>query len=573
MPSMSISHYHSAFKVGPLPIVLPLLRRLKLRDKVDAWVPVTDGSEVTHGQVMEALVLNAVISPGEMYTVEKWAQGLSASDTLGIEPEHLNDSCVSRTLDAVFPVLGQIQEAVLPSTVEGFQMDPLWVTWGMTEFVLQSEGCHEDAGPAFLFAGLATPGADDARPGQQCLPVRYVSAIDGGVPLWHRVLRNDAVEAAGMAEAMESLSKAAGPQGVTFLGGSELSDPDNLAEAMAAGICFVAREGREAFSERDYFEHRDRQGLKARGLSSLARCDDEGGAVEGVEPAGAPEEPGSGGSRSSGVCFGFETEVMKELNGMREPLRRLYVVSAAERRAARKKRKRQLQRLREGIQGVRANLGKRDYVTPDQIRRHAERLVAKTDLEGVIRCEISSEGQSDDERETVTNLELFFDGEAYRRKRQADGVFSLLTNLPAEFSGQWIARRFLGHVSAGNRFGAPKGPLGLRSVFLEDERRQVVLAFVMFMSAMAYRLLEHAVRTSLKASGSTIPRLYTGRPTQKPTARMMLEAFEFFTVFKDVDGSDIHYSTQPFNQLQTLIFEHLGVEDPWMFLQYDETLE
>jgi hypothetical protein len=52
--------------LGALPVVAGFCSRLKIRDLIDEACPVHDLAELTHGQVIEALVANRLTSPAPL---------------------------------------------------------------------------------------------------------------------------------------------------------------------------------------------------------------------------------------------------------------------------------------------------------------------------------------------------------------------------------------------------------------------------------------------------------------------------------------------------------------------------
>jgi hypothetical protein len=76
---------------------------LRVRDVIDGLCPVDDRSELTHGQVVEALVANRLTSPEPLVRVRDWPVGYAAEDVSGLRAEQLNDERVGRALDAIAP--------------------------------------------------------------------------------------------------------------------------------------------------------------------------------------------------------------------------------------------------------------------------------------------------------------------------------------------------------------------------------------------------------------------------------------------------------------------------------------
>ena len=56
---------------------------------------------ISHGQVVEALIANRLVSPRPLSRIVEWAEAQGDGVTFGIEPDQLNDSRLGRTLDAL----------------------------------------------------------------------------------------------------------------------------------------------------------------------------------------------------------------------------------------------------------------------------------------------------------------------------------------------------------------------------------------------------------------------------------------------------------------------------------------
>jgi transposase len=75
-------------------------------------------------------------------------------------------------------------------------------------------------------------------------------------------------------------------------------------------------------------------------------------------------------------------------------------------------------------------------------------------------------------------------------------------------------------------FAFLKDPLLLASsVFVKKPERIVVLALVMVLCLLVYRLAEHRLREQLAATGQTIPS-QLNKPTARPTMRWVFQVFD-----------------------------------------------
>ena len=97
--------------LGALPVVAGFCSRLKIRDIVDEACPVRDLAELTHGQVIEALVANRLTGPSPLVHVQSWARDWAVGEALGVEPELLNDDRIARAAEteAVAQAVADVQ--------------------------------------------------------------------------------------------------------------------------------------------------------------------------------------------------------------------------------------------------------------------------------------------------------------------------------------------------------------------------------------------------------------------------------------------------------------------------------
>jgi hypothetical protein len=118
--------------LGALPVVAGFCSRLKIRSIVDDACPVRDLAELTHGQVIEALVANQLTSPSPLVHVQSWARAWAVGEALGVEACLLNDDRIGRALDAIAPHLDRIAGPVGVAAIEAFGIDVTRMHWDMT---------------------------------------------------------------------------------------------------------------------------------------------------------------------------------------------------------------------------------------------------------------------------------------------------------------------------------------------------------------------------------------------------------------------------------------------------------
>jgi hypothetical protein len=80
--------------LGALPVVAAYLARLGLVDTVDRLCPMREEvAQVSHGQVIAALVANRLTSPTPLLRVAEWARTWSVEEMFGIPSDAFRGAC------------------------------------------------------------------------------------------------------------------------------------------------------------------------------------------------------------------------------------------------------------------------------------------------------------------------------------------------------------------------------------------------------------------------------------------------------------------------------------------------
>lgn len=163
---------------GPAALWLGLLRRMRLRPTIDALCPTE--SPLSHGAIVEVLVLNRLLSPKPLVHVGRWVADTGLDVLLGIDPALLNDDRIGRTLDALAEVIPDAQATVSTHVVRAFDVLVEDVQYDTTATYL--EGDYDDS-------ELAARGhSKDHRPGHKQVKLALATSMDGQIPLSHLAL-------------------------------------------------------------------------------------------------------------------------------------------------------------------------------------------------------------------------------------------------------------------------------------------------------------------------------------------------------------------------------------------------
>lgn len=163
----------SATECGRQVLWLGMLRKMGLRQTIDRLLPTE--SAVSHGAIVEALVLNRLTAPQPLYQIEEWAREVDLGGLTGIDPVRLNDDRVGRTLDALVTKERDAQAAVSMHVIKTFNLDTSDAHYDTT--TAWFEGDHEGS-------ALAARGhSKDGNRSRKQVVIGTVATADGEIPL------------------------------------------------------------------------------------------------------------------------------------------------------------------------------------------------------------------------------------------------------------------------------------------------------------------------------------------------------------------------------------------------------
>jgi len=102
---------------GPLALVVPMLQRLGVADRIDAHLPPDPQLRHSHGRVLSLLLAARLCQPTALVNISTWAEHSGADLLWNIPAEDLNDDRLGRALDAFFEQRHAIQAVVAAETL------------------------------------------------------------------------------------------------------------------------------------------------------------------------------------------------------------------------------------------------------------------------------------------------------------------------------------------------------------------------------------------------------------------------------------------------------------------------
>jgi transposase len=518
--------------LGALPVVAGFCSRLKIREIVDEACPVRDVAELTHGQVIEALVANRLTSPAPLVHVRSWARDWAVGEALGVEADLLNDDRIGRALDAIAPYLDRIAGSVGVAAIEAFGVDVSRLHWDMTS--ISMHGDYEQAEEGFAAPRFGHP--KDRRPDLKQVQAGIAVSGDGGVPVFHRAFDGGAGEVGQVIGVLKALQQMATARRMLIVGDSKLISYANLAAMDADGVTFVAP------ASKTYVPAAELAGLsveRAMKVDYVAQRDQ-----------GRPAD-------RRGTWHVVEDTMSLAGPRKRDPvlgLRRVFVHSSARAQAAATARAKKLDRARDDLERLERGLGTRHYPTIDKVE--ARLAVIRRDRRVGAYLRTATGTGPGTGKPTLT---WSFDQAAIDAEAATDGWYALLTNLdPGQADAAQILILYKGQEAVERRYSAFKGPLAVAALFLKNNRRIAALVTVICLALLIFCLIERQVRQALAEQGKTkLEGLYAGRPAI-PTGRLILQTLATMKIIP-TRGQDPPIIPQP-TPIQLRILDLLRID-------------
>ncbi|WP_406067849.1 IS1634 family transposase [Micromonospora sp. NBC_01638] len=517
--------------LGSLPVVAAFAARLRIRDVIDGLCPVDDRSELTHGQVIEALVANRLTSPEPLVRVQDWAGGYAVEEVFGVRPQQLNDDRVGRALDAIASQVDSIVGSVGAQAIEVFGIDVSRIHWDMTSFSVYGE--YEHAEQEYAVPKFGHP--KDRRPDLKQVQAGLAVAADGGVPVFHRAYDGGAGEVAQVIPMMKALQEIATTRRLLIVGDTKLVSYNNLAAMHADKVTFVAP------ASKVYVSAETLAGLD---LDLATPVDYVAARDQGKDPA------------TLGTWHVYEDTMTLAGPRKKDPvltLRRVFVHSSARAQAATVARAKKLDRATDDLARLTRGLGSRHYPDTAAVETRLA-VIAKT--RRVVAYLRTTTGTDPDTGKPT--LSWHFDQEAIDAEAAGDGWYALLTNLEADQAdAAQVLLHYKGQEAVERRYSAFKGTLAVAAIYLKTNRRITAMITVVCLALLIFSLIERQVRAALRAQGrTTVAGLYARRPAV-PTTRLIFQALASMRLIPATSGNP-HTIPQP-TPLQLEILDLLDV--------------
>ena len=522
-------------QLGSLWVLNHFMKRLRIAEIIDGLCPTAPQAELTHGQVIAAMVANRLTSPQPLVHVHRWAQEWAVPEVFGITAGLLNDDRLGRALDAIVPYIDDLKGFIAWSGMDAFGVEAALFHWDFTSlsFFGAYDEDQSEAGPQVTYGHSKA-----RRPDLKQLMVGLAASSDCGIPFNPTVLDGAAAEVSQVAAAMKQLQLDARRDEIIVVGDTKLISAPNIVAAAEAGVCFCAPGPASAKLAQAF------RVIPAEDFKPLAYTSER----ESQKPEGERT-----------VYLGCERPwVVTDAKSKKSvTVRALFVISSEERDACRKNRARQMEKAEAALRKIAANLGGRFYTTPEEVRLKAEKALRECRVADLYQ--VSTGG-----KEKQPTFAWQRNAEAIAAAEALDGFYVLMANLPADpYDPSALLQLYKGQAKVERRFGNLKGPLGVSPLLFKNNERLAALVFVTYLALLVFSLIEREARKAAEPTGGKVRGYYPENREVRPTGANLLQVFRWLAVAVATGPNGPSPLPPALNQGQQLVHQLLDVPHPF----------
>jgi len=471
-------------QLGALPLLLPILQGLGLRERVNQRVHPegTQATDLDLGLITEVLVCNRLLAPKPLVHVERWLADSSLPDLLGFAAEQANDDRLARSLDALSPHLDALWQELVVGAVQEFALDLSRLAYDITSIAF----CGADEEAALVTYGYSR----DHRPDRKQVELATTSML-AGVPIDYRVLAGNVADRTTPVANLNRLQ--------SLLAQLPPRDPtDPLRPLVVSDRAMLTLEALAAYAASDlrYLGPLDPSvgNGAVRALLEAVPAEELAAAPLAYRPQRAANDAGWEPYQ------GVERELLLPHPQPDQPalrVRALVVWSPGKARLDAQLRQTQLTRLEAALADLAGKLGKRPYTTHATVEKRVATLLRQHPARRFLTVQVGS-GEH--------GLTLTWQRDEPRLEAAAavDGRY-VLGSSAEDLDATTLLTEAKRRDVPEKGYATLKGPLAVRPVYLHKQERILALVFCTMVALLVYALLELlARRAGIALSGRAL---------------------------------------------------------------------
>jgi transposase len=538
--------------LGPHPIINHFLARMTLSRIVRSCLGSRQESLLDHAQTLTCLLHNILLSPGPLYRIADWVAPIEprALELGDSEKAALNDDRVARTLDVLATERSRsLFFRLALHLIRDFELDVRRIHQDTTTVTFTGQYRSSRRTPQI------TQGINkDHRPDLKQLVFGVSVTADGAVPLLHEVHSGNRTDDTLHRSNLDRLREILGTGAFIYVADCKLCTTKNLEHIVGHNGWFVTVMPRTRVEDREFRQHLRRAAVRWRRLY--------------VQP---------NGRRQSDPPDVYESTA-EGAQITKEGYRLVWIRSSQKAAADAESRQRALAAAGVELVDLGARLNRGRWRRRGSILKSAQAILKQHGCEGLLRIVLHTEtrvrvrhlrpgrpGRGDpvrEERRSWYRLEFEPDTDSLQAQARTDGVFPLITNLPARpYTKKEVLLIYKYQPYVEKRHALLKSELEVAPVYLKRPPRIVGLVHAHFLAMVLEALIERTVRLAMRREGiESLPILPEGRLTKTPTAPRILEKFTGVSWYEFERGDETITFPIELTSLQKQLLNLLGMD-------------
>jgi transposase len=547
-------------RLGPLPVVNQVLRRLGLDALLAEAIPTTDKRQhVAHAKALGVLLRSILVEREPIYRQQETVATF-APEAFGLSPEeaaHVGDDAIGRALDRLFDVdRGTLLTRVVVAAVQrfGVALDELHDDSTSIKFTGQYRGARGGRRVRGKHAPFVTYGhSKDHRPDLKQLLFILTTSHDGGVPVQFRCADGNTSDVVTHEATWDALCEVTGRTEFLYVADCKLCNEDAMNHIDRNRGRFLTVMPRNRFEDRHFREW-------------IQRHEPPWETVRDVENARRKEGP-----RDRWRAFRHHLPskegwpvfwLWSGLLALQQEQSRCERVTKAEellgelqlQLTGSKSRRRSYEDVDERVSAI---------LSGQQVTRWLEVKIVGTEEHRYRQATAGRPGRATHYvRRTKRGwrLDWRIDQNMIAYDRKSDGMYPLLTNdRTLTVQDAFAAHRRQPAIE--KRFAQLKSVFAIAPVFLKNEARIEAFFCVYFLALLVQALVERELRQGMHRAGvSELPLYPEDRACHRPTAEQIFRLFSLMAhTALDVGGKTVRVLPPELTELQRQVLRLMKI--------------
>lgn len=497
-------------KLGVLPIGQQFIEELGISELINSHIE-SGQEEISHGIVVNVLLLNLLDSSSPLYLVSDWlgdyTDGLGE---FGKESQKFNDKRLGSTLDALYKsnrhtILSELSGRAI--SLHGINTDIIHNDSTTITFT----GAYKRDRAISSEVKMALGYNKDHRPDCKQIVFGLNVSADGFVPLLGQFYSGNTSDDQTHQANWTALRDLLNRSDFIYIADSKLSTTENLEYIAGAGGVFISILPATRKEVQVFYKE----------LAQISKVDSE------ELPFKWEQVYEVKNNRKRGELIVYR---MKEGGNTKEGFRLLWVHSSSKAEQDAQRRQASIEKAEQFLEELRPKLNQYYLKTAQQIQTAIEKGLKKSaqffDIQIVEESKVIKKkkgrgrpGRNTEwEEQTIISYDLQYgvNQEAVKRAANKDGIFPLVTN--TELTKVEVLKNYKNQPFLEKRFNSLKSVLEVAPVFLKKPERIEAMLFLYIIALMLIALIERRIRKNMvEQKIIDLPILPQGMKTKKPT--------------------------------------------------------